>query len=68
MVGNHARDGWLERDGQLPYRSSVESPYFQAAFHLLTLAANAVCLFSWFSYSFEFFSFIHEAGLGFFGP
>ncbi|XP_058225069.1 uncharacterized protein LOC131334180 isoform X2 [Rhododendron vialii] len=29
MAGNHARDGWLERDGQLPHRSSVQSPYFQ---------------------------------------
>ncbi|KAF7137891.1 hypothetical protein RHSIM_Rhsim07G0043400 [Rhododendron simsii] len=41
MVGNHARDGWLERDGQLPHRSSVQSPYPQAAFHLLTLSSNA---------------------------
>ncbi|XP_058225071.1 uncharacterized protein LOC131334180 isoform X4 [Rhododendron vialii] len=35
MAGNHARDGWLERDGQLPHRSSVQSPYFQQDWHSL---------------------------------
>ncbi|KAI8545596.1 hypothetical protein RHMOL_Rhmol07G0051800 [Rhododendron molle] len=34
MVGNHARDGWLERDGQLPHRSSDWLPNRYTEQHL----------------------------------